>query len=195
MIALFGGAFDPFHNGHAAAIAHLLRDSRITKVVVVPSGDRPDKKNVSAARHRVAMAQCGVAEVFGGNTRVIVSDIQALGSVGHATIDLVGYFESETTTPVIIVIGQELVADLPRWKDAERLRSKTHFLVLRRPGMEAVIELPGWKLEIASPFGDSGISVSSTELRQRIAAGLRCDDLMPASVLSYCKDHKLYGAV
>jgi nicotinate-nucleotide adenylyltransferase len=195
MIALFGGAFDPFHNGHVAAITHLLRDSRITKVVVVPSGDRPDKKDVSAACHRVAMAQSGIAEVFGDNPRVIVSDLQAGGAVGYATIDLVMHFESETSTPVAVVIGQELVVDLPHWKDAEKLRHKAQFLVLQRPGMEGMVVLPGWKLEVASPFGSSGVVVSSTELRQRLAAGLTCSDLLPARVLHYCKKHKLYGAV
>jgi cytidyltransferase-like protein len=46
-IAVFGGAFDPFHNGHVAAIKLLLSQPDISKVLVVPSGDRPDKHGVS----------------------------------------------------------------------------------------------------------------------------------------------------
>lgn len=193
-IALFGGAFDPFHNGHVAAISHLLRDSRVARVLVVPSGDRPDKHGVSKALHRLEMVRLGVAESFAGEARVKVCDLQARGRVGYATIDLVEHLQSEEKMPLLFVIGQELVSDLPQWKDPERLREKVEYLVLQRPGTEGVAKLAGWRLHVASPFGIDGVSVSSTELRERIARGIPCEGLLPGSVLRYCQENKLYAA-
>lgn len=195
MTAILGGAFDPFHNGHVAAIAHLLRDSRITRVLVVPSGDRPDKQGGSNALHRLEMARRGVAESFAGEARVEVCDLQARGVVGYATIDLIEHLQSEEKAPLLFVIGQELVADLPQWKDPERLRVQVEFLVLQRPGTQgATQQLPGWRLRVAAPFGADGVSVSSTELRDRIARGMPCQGLLPGSVLRYCEENKLYVA-
>ena len=52
-LALYGGAFDPIHNGHLATIALILNSGAADEVLVIPSGDRPDKPNTIAAQHRV----------------------------------------------------------------------------------------------------------------------------------------------
>ena len=39
-IGIYGGAFDPIHNGHLATVAQLLASGQVDQVVVVPSGDR-----------------------------------------------------------------------------------------------------------------------------------------------------------
>ena len=59
-MALYGGAFDPFHNGHLATISLLLSSGLVDEVVVVPCGDRPEKPGTSPAVHRLAMAKLAV---------------------------------------------------------------------------------------------------------------------------------------
>jgi nicotinate-nucleotide adenylyltransferase len=193
-LAIFGGAFDPFHKGHASVIAHLLASPGIDRVVVVPSGDRPDKKNGSRATDRLVMTQRGVSECFPGEPRIEVSAIQVSGHVGFGTIDLAEYYEKDPRVRVLFVIGQELVKDLPQWKDAERLRKTVQFLVLKRPGSENLAGLPGWQLTMARPFSDGGIEISSTEVRKRLAKGEPCAEYIPQSVQAYCVDTKLYSA-
>ena len=192
-VALFGGAFDPFHNGHVSAIRHLLKSSHIDTVLVVPSGDRPDKTGVSSASDRYEMARRGVAAIFAGDPRVEVSDIQARGEVGYGTIDLVSHFERDPSKRVFVVIGQELLGDLERWKDAEKLKHKASFLVMQRPGASKVQLPPGWSVVVLEPFGDDGVEVSSTELREKIRSGSTVETLMPKEVLSYCTEKRLYS--
>lgn len=192
-VALFGGAFDPFHNGHVAAIKHILRSGLIDKVIVLPSGDRPDKRSVSRASNRYDMAVLGVQESLGRNPRVVVSDVHSSGRVGYGTIDALRYFEEESGARVFVVIGDELLNDLPHWREAEALKERAHFLIVRRPGGPAAAPLPGWNVTFLEPFENEGVQISSTELRQRLARGESCEGLMPVSVATYCREKTLYS--
>ena len=191
-IAIFGGAFDPFHLGHAAVIEHLLGTPGISRVIVMPSGDRPDKRELSPAQHRLALATLGVAECFPANARVVVSDLHASGKVGYGTVDLVLHYQKDPRVRAVFAIGQELVRDLPLWKDSDILRQKGEFLVLQRPGAEPVQALPGWKMTLAKPFANGGVLISSTAVRERLARGEKSSQFVPHSVVKYCLEKKLY---
>lgn len=193
-IALYGGAFDPIHNGHLATIALLLASGQVDTVMVIPSGDRPDKKaNVSAA-DRLLMTQLAVQESFPNDTRVVVSDLHATGKVGYGTIDLVDHFVRDADTDVFVVIGHELLPDLPSWKESARLCALAHFLVIHRPGSPTQ-ELPkGLQAEMLKAPYQAGVLVSSTTLRGLLAHGRSCAGLLPPSVVTFCKARGLYGA-
>jgi nicotinate-nucleotide adenylyltransferase len=192
-LAIYGGAFDPIHNGHLVTIAHLVASGQVDSVVVVPSGDRPDKKTSVSAADRLAMTRIAIEEAFPNDSRVSVSDIHATGKVGYGTIDLVEHFMKQPDTAPCVVIGQELLQDLPAWKEISRLRSLTSFLVIRRPGTIAP-QLPkdisaSW---LSSPY-EAGVLVSSTTIRSMLVRGLTCSGLLPPSVVAYCRSHGLYG--
>jgi nicotinate-nucleotide adenylyltransferase len=193
-VAIFGGAFDPFHKGHSAAIAHVLEVEKMDRVIVVPSGNRPDKQGVSAAADRLAMAQLGVSESFAGDVRVEVSDLQVSEKVGYATIDLLRFFEGVSGTQVFFVVGQELLPDLPLWVNAQELKARATFLVLQRPGTSPVTSPAGWRCILSKPFHDGGVFASSTQLRLRLSRGERCEDILSEGVYQYCIQKKLYGA-
>lgn len=197
LVALFGGAFDPFHMGHSAAIRHLLEEENVDSVVVIPSGDRPDKPSVSPAADRLMMTRIGVAASFPNDKRVEVSDLQVTGKVGYATIDMVLYYQQNPLLEPVIVIGRELLADLPGWVRAKELRERAQFLVLERPGSSAHTPQPllaGWRYVVSKPFTGGGIRISSTELRKRLARGERCEEVLCQDVYDYCKTRQLYGS-
>lgn len=191
-LAIYGGAFDPFHNGHLVTIAQLLASGQVDSVVVVPSGDRPDKRILVSASDRLAMTRLAIEEAFPNDPRVSVSDLHATGAVGYGTIDLVDHFLKQTDTAPCVVIGQELLKDLPAWKEIDRLRGVTSFLVIRRPGTVAPV-LPNdisaaW---LSSPY-EAGVLVSSTTIRAMLAQGLSCSGLLPPSVVGFCRSKGLY---
>lgn len=193
-VALFGGAFDPLHNGHLATISLLLSSALVDQVVVVPCGDRPDKPGVSAAGHRLAMAKLGVASRFSDDQRVTVSDAQASGKAGYATVDLLSYFKK--TVPeaeLFVIIGAELVPELHTWREPERLKKEAHLLVVRRPGAPEAAIPAGWKVtSLLEPYS-AEVQISSTELRKRLAAREALHGLVPDAVVEYCARHRLYG--
>jgi len=192
-VAVFGGAFDPFHFGHVAAIRLLLSLPDIARVIVVPSGDRPDKQHVSCAADRFEMTRAGVKEIFADEPRVVVSDVQSSGKVGFSTFDLVSHLRSDYGEGISVVIGQELLKDLSSWHRAEELSQLAQFLVLARPETSSShAQLGGWRLEVLPGFGQAGVKVSSTELRERLAKGERCQGLLPDIVRDYCVTKGLY---
>jgi nicotinate-nucleotide adenylyltransferase len=193
-IAIYGGAFDPIHNGHLATIGLLLASGQVDSVVVVPSGDRPDKKTNACAADRLVMTKLALEEAFPNEPRVVISDIHATGKVGYGTIDLVDYFLKQTDTDVFVVIGHELLPDLPSWKESTRLCALANFLVIQRPGSCAG-ELPkGLKVTTLHESYQAGILVSSTTLRTLLAQGVSCAGLLPPSVAAFCRERGLYGA-
>lgn len=192
-LAIYGGAFDPIHNGHLATIAQLLASGQVDSVVVVPSGDRPDKKITVSAADRLKMTQLAIAEAFPGELRVSVSDIHATGKVGYGTIDLVEYFSQQQGTSPYVAIGQELLPDLSLWKEEARLRSMARFIVIPRPGT-AMPDLPAgvsasW---LNFPY-HVGVLVSSSTIRDMLSNGFLCAGLLPPSVIAFCQAQGLYS--
>jgi nicotinate-nucleotide adenylyltransferase len=198
-IVIFGGAFDPFHNGHVAVIRQLLKLSNIGLIVVVPSGARPDKLKTSSAQARLEISRLGVGEIFKDEPRVIVSDLQVNGAVGFSSIDLLRHFKAlYPEAHISTVIGSELIKDLPNWHKADELKQEANFIVVSRPGedKDSLKSLSAnyscWNLEPLPDMGTLGVKVSSTELRARLAKGDLCNDLLPESVARYCLANNLY---
>ncbi len=190
--ALYGGAFDPFHNGHLATIALLVNSMVAQEVVVIPSGDRPDKSSSVSGTHRLAMARIAVEESFTADRRVSVSDLHVTGRVGYGTIDLVDHYARGESDRVVVVVGQELLQDLPQWKESARLQATAKLLVIRRPGVTSVAIPEGWDITVLSPKYEDGVMVSSSSLRSLLREGSSCAGLMPASVIRYCAENNLY---
>lgn len=192
-VALYGGAFNPIHNGHLATVALLLADGQVDSVVVLPSGDRPDKKASVRAADRVLMAERAIAEAFPNDARVTVSDLQATGQVGYGTIDLVDHFLQQPNTETYVVIGHELLPDLTSWKESARLCSIAQFLVVHRPGSSLGGLPKGVRASVIHAPYQAGVLVSSSTIRELLIQGLSCAGLLPPSVLAFCKERGLYG--
>lgn len=190
-VAIYGGAFDPIHNGHLATIAALLASPQVDKVVVVPSGDRPDKAMSVDGATRLELARIAVSEAFHGDPRVEVSDLHVSTRVGYGTIDLVDFFLKEGAEPHV-VIGQELIGDLSQWKETDRLRAIASFLIIKRPGVSE-FQLPaGVKgAALVSPY-DVSVQVSSTTLRRMLREGASCAGLIPSTIEAVCRARGLY---
>lgn len=192
-VALFGGAFDPLHNGHLATISLLLSSGVVDEVVVVPCGDRPDKPKTSPAGHRLAMAQLGVDSQFAADPRVKISEVQITGEAGYATVDLLAYFKkARPDAELLVVIGAELVPDVPTWREPETLKKIAHLLVVRRPGVPEPSVPSGWRVTTLLQPYSAEVEISSTELRRRMVAGESLLGVVPGAVREYCDQNGLY---
>ena len=197
-IAVFGGAFDPPHNGHLVTIGKLLNSGEFSKVIVVPSGDRPDKPERARAAERVHMVRLALDDGFLGDSRVELFTEQALGSVGYRTVDL---HESLTTiyphASLEFVIGSDLLAELPVWQEVPRLKKAITFLYLARPGVadfsfeERVRE--GFNVKKFEFEPESGVMVSSSSLREALGEGRSTVGLLPSVVREYIQLRRLYS--
>jgi len=178
-VALIGGSFNPPHVGHLLA-AHFVRAAAgFDQVWLVPSFHHPFGKPLLDFRHRAAMCRmlCDDASGWLG-----VSEAEReLGGEGR-TVDLLEHLVQEHPgTRFTLVIGSDILADLPHGKDVARLEQLASILVLNRAGHPS-----------PRAFGPPLAEVSSTHVRELLASGGDARGLVPAKVLDYVQRHRLY---
>lgn len=151
-IALFGGSFDPPHNGHIAIVEKALEQLDVDRVIVVPTYLNPFKSGMHApALQRLEWLRT----IFATEPRVEVSDFEVAQERPVPTIETVQHYAGEAQTRYLI-IGADNLASLETWYRFEELNRMVNWVVATR----GTIEIPEryTRLDIRMP-------VSSTELR------------------------------
>ena len=131
-----------------------------------------------------------------------VSDCEITRDPPSYTIDTVRYFRGRygRQTELYWLVGADALEDLPRWYQIHQLLDECNICLMLRPGFDKLrlsrfgeIFGPGQveKLE-RNLIGNPLIDISSTQIRQRIAAGEDVSDMVHPAVLAYIKEHKIY---
>jgi len=176
-VALLGGAFDPPHVGHLLAALYVHACLGDDEVWLVPTWSHPFGKQTVAYEHRVAMCEAMARDV-GPWLRVSRAESEVSDSEGR-TIDLLEHLlPRHPAVKFRLVIGSDIVADLPKWKAWDRIQALVEVTVLNRAGHPA-----------AGAVGPPLAQVSSTEVRARLDPAL-----VPRAVLEYARAHRLFGA-
>lgn len=189
--AVYGGSFDPPHMGHQLACLYLLEALGAEAVWLVPTASHAFGKALRPYAHRVAMARLLAAPL---GARVAVSEVEGeLGglSTTHATLEHLAARHPDRRWGV--VVGSDLVADLPRWHQADALFARAGLVVLGRggvapPGPQIVFPPRPWLADATLALPE----VSSTLLRAKLARGDDVAGLMPHTVATYARHHGLY---
>jgi|CXWL01.1.fsa_nt_gi nicotinate-nucleotide adenylyltransferase len=191
-IGILGGTFDPVHNGHLA-LAGAARDHfGLDTVLFVPAGQPWRKtREITAAEHRLAMLELAVA----GDDALGISDVELRRPGPTYTADTLDALAGERLDDAFwFVLGADALADLPRWRDPERIVRHAVIAVAPRTGHEidtAIAALPVLAGRIES-FPMPPWDHSSTEIRLRAARRESLADLVPPAVEQYISDHGLY---
>ena len=88
-----------------------------------------------------------------------------------------------------LLVGADAAADLPRWREADRLRQLARIVVLTRPD----VPLPDHGL-VDQTLAVPAVDVSATEIRERVRRGDPIEGFVPAEVAAYIASHGLYRA-
>ncbi len=178
-VALLGGSFNPPHVGHLLAAHYVHATQPVDEVWLMPTFRHPFGKALTPFEHRVAMCQALCAETSGW---LSVSEVEReVGGEGR-TVNTLEFLRARLPEVAFtLVLGSDILADLPKWKDFGRIEQLARVLVLYRAGHPA-----------ARAVGPPLAEVSSTEIRERLARGEAPDDLVPRRVLQYARDQGLY---
>jgi nicotinate-nucleotide adenylyltransferase len=215
LFVLYGGTFDPVHNGHLA-IARAARAALEVDIHLMPAADPPHRPPPGAAAgDRVAMLQLALADEPG-----LLPDLRELqrhaadGARRSYSVDTLHGLRAElgADAPVALLVGADSFLGLPTWKSWQELFGLAHFVVASRAGSRLDAELPFLLAdalrgrEVASPeslrLQPAGHVLylrqplhaqSATDIRHRIAAGLPWRGLVPPAVADYIHCHGLYG--
>jgi nicotinate-nucleotide adenylyltransferase len=193
-IGFLGGTFDPVHFGHLNMAVSLLEAHHLDEVLFCPAYTSPFKTAqppAASAEHRFSMLASAVQHVAGFS----VLDWEIAERRPCFTIDTMKRLQEETDADLFLLLGEDQLHDLHRWKQIEELLSFVRPLVASRDTKAAWhSELPQ-ELQSLIAQGRTPISMmdmSSTAIRKRLKERLYCGHLVPALVLDYIERHRLY---
>lgn len=217
-LGLLGGSFNPIHYGHLGIAREALTRLALTRVLFIPTGDPPHKRNgeLAPAQDRYAMVRLAIA----GMPAFDVTDIEIRRTGKSYSIDTVRELQDRygPETELFFLIGLDAFRDFPSWRDPQALLSRCRFVVLSRPGqsfqsLTALPLLPALdghalteldtgttaRVNVDIP-GARGLillalppyPISASDIRRRVQQGASLANLLPPPVESYILQHRLY---
>jgi len=186
---VFGGTFDPVHVGHLVAAVGARDALHLDRVLLVVANQPWQKhdRSVSPAEYRLAMLAAAVADVDGLEASAI--EIER-GGASYTVDTLEALSAAEPASDLFLVVGADVVADLPTWRRVGDVADLATLVVVTRPGAAPADPGPGWVTErVEIP----GLDVSASELRARAAAGQPLDFLVPAPAIDVIRRLNLYA--
>jgi len=195
-MGLFGGTFDPIHQGHMDMALRLAEKLELDGVVLMPTFVPPHKirETMAAAAHRLAMCRLA-AEI---HPLLQVSDMELQREGASFTVDtLTALCEQYPDTKWYLITGADMFTTLRTWHRFEDIARMAVLCTVPRAGTDSVYlrdYAAAMEAEGVRCFVDDQpvLDVSSTEIRRRVAAGESLDGLMPAAVEDYILCHGLY---
>lgn len=199
-IILFGGSFDPIHNGHLGVGHAVVEQLEADKLIFVPARRSPLKTGTSASgHHRLAMIERAIE----GCEKFSVSDCELKRGGPSYTLETVLHFRRELgeETDLTWLIGADQLSEFDKWYKATELLDICRVSVMYRAGypppdfdrFEGVFgpaQIADLKRNmVKTPL----IDISSTDIRRRLEAGDLCADVLPEPVVHYIQAHHLYG--
>ena len=189
-IGVMGGTFDPIHHGHLVAGSEVAHIFGLDEVVFVPTGQPWQKEGraVSPAEDRYLMTVIATAS----NPRFSVSRVDIDRPGPTYTIDTLRDLH-EANSPeadLFFITGADALAKMLTWHDVDKLFSLAHFIGCTRPGHRLTgAGLPEGKVSLVEI---PALAISSSECRNRVAAGEPVWYLVPDGVVQYIAKRGLY---
>lgn len=198
-LGLFGGSFDPIHLGHLMLAESALEQRGLDEVRFLPAAVPPHKlgRHLTSGPARAEMLELATA----GHPGFSVSRYEIdRGGVSYTVQTLDHFRELDPAGQLFFILGADMLADLPNWREAARICELAVPIAACRAGQpevdfdcladiasrERIEEIRQHRIE--SPL----IELSSSEIRRRVAGGSSIRYRTPRAVEKYIETHGLY---
>jgi len=199
-VGLYGGSFNPIHNGHLIVARAVAERLHLDRVIMLPSARPPHKgdRQLLDAGHRAEMVRLAIT----GEPLFEFSDYDLTRDGPSYTIDTVTHF-CELLGPHVElhwIIGADSLAELTTWYRVSELVEACRIVTAARPGWDTIDWTPLRKklsdAQIAAlqagVLQTPRIDISSTDIRRRIREGQSIRYLVPDAVQQYIETRALY---
>lgn len=187
-IGIFGGSFNPVHNGHIELARRLLTLAGLDEVWFVVSPQNPFKRNEKLLDDalRLEMVRLALAD----EPRMAASDCEfRLPRPSYMWHTLQSLAKNYPDREFVLLIGADNWARFDQWYAAREIIANHRIVVYPREGTP----LNPASFPPNVTLTDTGlVPGSSTEVRRRIACGQSIDDLVPPVVADFIRKNKLY---
>lgn len=211
-LGILGGTFDPIHYGHLRIAEEACEELGLEKVLLIPGASPPHKgkRDISPFKDRFAMTRLAAE----GSPVLEATDLEGHREGFSYSIDTLREIH-RIYGPILelfFIIGMDAFLDIRSWKRYKELFQETNFLVIKRPGfldeefiplllsMDMGFKPAGEKNIFELPSSGHSViykeltlfSISSTRIRELVAAGRSIRFLAPEPVRSYINEKGLY---
>mgnify|MGYP006275814101 CR=1 FL=1 len=202
-IGIFGGSFDPVHFGHLLVAEACREHAGLDRVLFVPAAIPPHKQSrrLAPPEDRLAMLELAT----GGNPAFgILGDELTRGGISWTVDTLARLAADRPDDELHLILGLDALADLPTWREPERILRLAEPLAAEREGADDAAELvarPALRdllgpdrarrlveTRVSVPL----IGIRSTRIRDAVAAGRSIRYQTPAAVERHIATHGLY---
>jgi nicotinate-nucleotide adenylyltransferase len=191
-----GGTFNPPHLGHLVCAQEAYLQLELDRVILMPARIPPHKpvEDEPGVEHRLELCRLAVR----GDDRFSVSDLELARPGPSFTVDTLEELNSQAPEKtLLLIVGGDIAAGLPEWREPERVLGLATLAVARRRGTAwSSVETALGRLrggDRARCFEMPQIGVSSTIVRERVRAGHPIRYIVPDQVGEYIARHRLYG--
>lgn len=198
-LGLFGGTFDPVHYGHLLLAEYCREQCPLDYVWFLPAALPPHKRTreLTPGRQRAEMLELAI----GGHEAFQVCRLEVeRGGVSYTVDTLAQLRANQPEAQLVFLLGADALADLPTWREPQRICELATPVVVRRPGA------PEPDLDALAPFMAPAklervrrhqvempqVELASREIRRRVAAGLSIRYQTPRAVEKYIETARLY---
>lgn len=191
-IGIFGGSFDPPHNGHYLCAKAAANRLEIDKILVIPAAQQPLKPAGALASRSLRLKM--LEATFCNDPIFEISTIELDRGGKSYTIDTIRALRSQFISSDVVlylIVGADALADIPNWKEPDEIFRHAIVASMVRTGAVLPTFPATWKMEIIH-LDTPLIDISSREIRRRVANGESINGLVPQEVERIIKAESLY---
>jgi nicotinate-nucleotide adenylyltransferase len=198
-IGLFGGSFDPIHQGHLIHAERCREEAQLEQVWFVPCAMSPHKLDGAHGtdRQRTEMIELAI----GGHESFVLCKLELeRGGVSYTVETLQQVRTTDPEGELFLIIGDDSLESFDKWREPGRICELAVPIVINRPG-SGQVDLAGLKQYVSedryeqivrAQIDSPNIEISSTDIRNRIRNGKSIRYLTPRPVEKYIETNKVY---
>lgn len=196
-MGIFGGTFDPIHNGHLMIAENAREQYSLDQVLFIPTGRSPlrHKQQITDSVHRCAMVSRAIADnPYFALHRIEVHSQEI--SYTFRTIEMLK--ENYKNTELFFILGADSLFDFESWRNPELIVKNCNILAAYREHErqeEFLLHLSYLNEKYPGkfhPLDTPNLEVSSHEIRHRVQEKKTIRYLVPKVVEDYIQEHELY---
>ncbi len=186
-IGLFGGTFNPVHNGHISLASQAKLKLRLDKVIFIPTyiPVHKDSEKMIPAIDRLSMIELAIGKKAGFE----VSPYEIDRKEKVYSVDTIKHFKDSypQETEFFFLTGADSLAGLDTWKDIDKIFTLCDFIVFTRPGFAKADNIKN-----VTYIDMDEVDISSTQIRENISRDNPISELVPFQVADYIVKKNLY---